>query len=86
MSGKPGCSKDLLDTFARLTGFDGRIVWDTRKPNGQPRRTSSLRRAQERVGFVSATPFEEGLARTIDWYRTISATQSRGTLASDAGT
>jgi len=61
-------------------------VWDTTKPNGQPRRKLDVSRAQERFGFVSATPFEEGLAQTIDWYCTISATHSRGTLALDAGT
>lgn len=65
--------KDLLETIARLTGFDGRIVWDTSKPNGQPRRKLDVSRAQERFGFVSATPFEDGLRRTIDWYCSTSA-------------
>ncbi len=59
--------KDLLETIARLTGFEGRIVWDTSKPNGQPRRKLDVSRAQERFGFVSRTPFESGLQRTIDW-------------------
>ena len=67
MSGKPGCSKDLLDTIARLTGFDGRVVWDTTKPNGQPRRKLDVSRAQERFGFVSGTLFEDELRRTIDY-------------------
>jgi GDP-L-fucose synthase len=70
--------KDLLKTIARLTGFDGRIVWDTTKPNGQPRRKLDVSRAQERFGFVSATPFEDGLRRTIDWYSTVG--MSRGEL------
>jgi GDP-L-fucose synthase len=70
--------KDLLETIARLTGFDGRIVWDTTKPNGQPRRKLDVSRAQERFGFVSATPFEDGLRRTIDWYSTVG--MSRGEL------
>ena len=66
------CIKEMLETIARLTGFDGRIVWDTSKPNGQPRRKLDVSRAQERFGFVSRTPFEEGLRRTVDWYRNIS--------------
>jgi GDP-L-fucose synthase len=60
--------KDLLETIARLTEFDGRIVWDVSKPNGQPRRKLDVSRAQERFGFVSTTAFEIGLERTISWY------------------
>jgi GDP-L-fucose synthase len=63
--------KDLLETIARLTGFDGRIVWDASKPNGQPRRKLDVSRAQERFGFASATPFEEGLRRTVKWYSAV---------------
>ena len=63
--------KDLLETIARLTGFEGRIVWDTSKPNGQPRRKLDVSRARERFGFESQTPFEEGLRRTIEWYLTV---------------
>ena len=70
--------KELLETIARLTGFDGRIVWDTSKPNGQPRRKLDVSRAQERFGFVSRTPFEEGLRRTVDWCSTVG--MSRGEL------
>ena len=61
--------RELLQTIARLTGFQGRIVWDTTKPNGQPRRKLDVSRAQEFFGFSAQTPFEEGLQRTIDWYR-----------------
>ena len=68
--------KDLLETIARLTGCDGRIVWDTSKPNGQPRRKLDVSRAQERFGSVSKTPFENGLQRTVDWCLT--AGMSRG--------
>ncbi|HET9017881.1 MAG TPA: GDP-L-fucose synthase [Thermomicrobiaceae bacterium] len=60
--------KDLTDTIGRLTGFAGDVRWDTTKPNGQPRRRLDVRRAEERFGFRAATPFEEGLVRTIDWY------------------
>lgn len=61
--------KALAELIAELTGFRGRIVWDTTKPNGQPRRSLDTRRAQARFGFVAKTEFREGLRRTIDWYR-----------------
>jgi GDP-L-fucose synthase len=61
--------KDLVTTIARLTGFTGRIVWDPSKPNGQPRRKLDTDRAESAFGFRSHTTFEEGLRRTIDWYR-----------------
>ncbi len=60
--------RDLLQTIARLTNFNGRIVWDTTKPNGQPRRKLDVSRAQAAFGFTSSTGFEEGLRQTIDWY------------------
>ena len=60
--------KDLMETIARLTGFEGEIVWDESKPNGQPRRKLDVSRAEARFGFRSATSFEEGLRRTIAWY------------------
>ena len=62
--------KDLTETIARLTGFGGRIVWDTTKPNGQPRRKLDVSRARERFGFDAKTSFEDGLRRTIEWYLT----------------
>jgi GDP-L-fucose synthase len=61
--------RDLASLIARLTGYEGRIVWDTSKPNGQPRRMLDTTRARERFGFVAKTTFEEGLRRTIEWYR-----------------
>ena len=61
--------RDLLNMIARLTGFDGRIVWDTSKPNGQPRRKLDTMRAEQYFGFRAHTPFEEGLRQTIEWYR-----------------
>ncbi len=61
--------KDLTETIARLCGFHGRIVWDTTKPNGQPRRKLDTSRARAMFGFEATTPFEEGLRRTIEWYR-----------------
>jgi GDP-L-fucose synthase len=59
--------KDLLETITRLTGFMGRILWDTSKPNGQPRRKLDVSRAQECFGFMSRTSFEDGLQLTIEW-------------------
>ena len=61
--------KDLAMLIARLSGFEGRLVWDTSKPNGQPRRGLDTRRASERFGFKAQVDFEEGLRRTIEWYR-----------------
>jgi GDP-L-fucose synthase len=60
--------KDLAELIAELTGFRGRIVWDTTKPNGQPRRCLDTRRAWESFGFRAKTTFREGLRRTIEWY------------------
>ncbi|PYS39046.1 MAG: hypothetical protein DMG14_15455 [Acidobacteria bacterium] len=54
--------------MARLTGFTGRIIWDAAKPDGQPRRGLDTFRALKEVGFRAATPFEDGLRRTIDDY------------------
>jgi GDP-L-fucose synthase len=61
--------KDLVELIAELTGFDGKVTWDTSKPNGQPRRCLDTTRAAELFGFRAATGFREGLRRTIDWYR-----------------
>jgi len=61
--------RDLAELIARLTGFEGKLVWDTNKPNGQPRRALDVSRAEKYFGFHAQMPFEEGLRRTIDWYR-----------------
>jgi len=61
--------KDLVELIARLTGFKGRIVWDTSKPNGQPRRRLNVERAEQEFGFKAQIDFKEGLRRTIDWYK-----------------
>ena len=60
--------RDLAALIARETGFRGRIVWDTTKPNGQPRRCLDTRRAKELFGFEPRTSFEQGLRETIAWY------------------
>jgi len=61
--------KDLVDLIARLTGFKGKIIWDTEKPDGQPRRSLDTQKAFKEFGFKAKTPFEEGLRKTIEWYR-----------------
>lgn len=65
--------KDLMETIARLTGFEGKIVWDTSKPNGQPRRALDTSKAELLFGFRAEMPFEEGLRRTIEWYNAVRA-------------
>jgi GDP-L-fucose synthase len=62
----------LVKLIVELTGFKGRIVWDTTKPDGQPRRMLDTAKAMEAFGFTAATPFEEGLRKTIEWYRRMS--------------
>jgi GDP-L-fucose synthase len=61
--------KDLAEKIVRMTGFQGKLVWDTSKPNGQPRRGLDVNRAEKLFGFRAGMDFEEGLRRTIDWYR-----------------
>ncbi len=68
-SGKEISIKDLAELIARLTGFQGKIAWDTSKPNGQPRRALDTSRAEKFFGFRAQTNFEEGLRRTIEWYQ-----------------
>jgi GDP-L-fucose synthase len=61
--------KDLAELIGEATGFEGDIVWDTSRPNGQPRRKLDTSRAKELFGFEARTPFREGIARTVAWYR-----------------
>jgi GDP-L-fucose synthase len=60
--------RDLVQLIARLTGYEGKVVWDATKPNGQPRRMLDVSRAKERFGFQAKVGFEEGLKKTIAWY------------------
>jgi GDP-L-fucose synthase len=59
---------DLAEVVAELTGFDGEIVWDTSKPNGQPRRRLDTSKAEALFGFRARTSLREGIARTVAWY------------------
>ncbi|MCG3127892.1 MAG: GDP-L-fucose synthase [Phycisphaerae bacterium] len=67
-NGREIAIRDLAKTVAAAVGYTGRIVWDTSKPNGQPRRCLDVSRARELFGFEARTPFDEGLRRTIAWY------------------
>ena len=67
-SGNEVSIKALVEIIARLTGFERRIVWDTTKPNGQPRRSLDTSRAHRLFDFKAQMGLEEGLRQTIDWY------------------
>ena len=60
--------KELVTLIGKLTGFEGKIHWDSSKPDGQPRRCLDVSRAKQEFGFEARTSFEEGLKATIDWY------------------
>ncbi len=64
--------RELAELIARLSGFSGQIVWDKSKPDGQPRRRLDASRAEREFGFKAHTNLEEGLRKTIDWYRDLS--------------
>lgn len=68
-SGNEISIKDLAEMIAYLTGFEGELVWDTTKPNGQPRRALDVNRAKQLFGFHAETSLKEGLKRTIEWYQ-----------------
>lgn len=61
--------KDLVELITRLVGYKGKIVWDASKPDGQPRRMLDTSKAEEYFGFKAKTSFEEGLKKTIQWYK-----------------
>ena len=60
--------KELVHVLSELIGFTGQIRWDTTKPNGQPRRSLDVRRAQREFGFTAGTDFMTGLRRTVEWW------------------
>jgi GDP-L-fucose synthase len=67
--GKEISIRALTEVVASATGFEGNIVWDTSKPNGYPRRRLDTTRAEELFGFRARTPLNEGIERTVAWYR-----------------
>jgi GDP-L-fucose synthase len=60
--------RDLTELIVELTGYQGKIIWDPTKPDGQPRRMLDTSKAFQEFGFQSKTDFREGLKKTIDWY------------------
>jgi GDP-L-fucose synthase len=80
-SGREVTTRELVSLIAGLAGFQGRIVWDTGKPDGQPRRCLDVSKAERLFDFRARTPLEEGLERSIAWYRA-----QRTALAATSGT
>lgn len=60
--------KELVNLIVELTGFNGRVVWDSIKPDGQPRRMLDTSKAEQEFGFKARTDFKKGLQVTVDWY------------------
>jgi len=61
--------RDLVKLIVKMTGFKGKVVWDTAKPDGQPRRRLDVSRIKKEIGFTARVDFAEGLRRTIRWYQ-----------------
>ncbi len=74
-NGREVVIKDLVETIARLTSYQGEIRWQSDKPDGQPRRQLDTTRAFEKFGFRAQTSLEDGLRKTIDWYEASSRAQ-----------
>jgi GDP-L-fucose synthase len=68
-SGREVTIKELVNLIAKLTKFEGQIIWDFSKPDGQPRRYLDTTRAKAEFGFEAKKGLEEGLSKTIDWYK-----------------
>jgi GDP-L-fucose synthase len=67
-SGREITIKDLTELVAKLSRFEGQIIWDSSKPDGQPRRCLDVSRAKNAMGFAAKTTLEAGLKKTIDWF------------------
>ena len=61
--------KELAELIQSIVGFEGEIIWDTSKPNGQPRRCLDVSNAKEEFGFTADTSLKEGLELTYEWYK-----------------
>jgi GDP-L-fucose synthase len=68
-SGEEITIRELTERIASLTGFNGELLWDERQPDGQPRRRLDTSRARDWFDFEATTPLDDGLRRTIDWFR-----------------
>lgn len=60
--------RDLAGLIAKHTGFAGEVVWDTTKPNGQPRRMLDIARARDKFGWTARVPFDDGIEKTVQWW------------------
>ena len=67
--------KELVERIAEITGFKGKLIWDSSKPDGQPRRKLDTSKAREEFGFKASMPLESGLKETIDWYHSVQTTK-----------
>jgi nucleoside-diphosphate-sugar epimerase len=67
-AGREVTIRELIETIGKLTGYAGSIVWDTTKPDGQPRRMLETSRARDWFGFEADVELEDGLATTIAWW------------------
>jgi len=75
-SGKEITIRDLVKTVAEAARYRGEVIWDTSKPDGQPRRTLDTRHARVEFGFIAKTSLKQGIKRTVDFYQKQSATVS----------
>ncbi len=66
--------KDLVEKIKSLVGYKGKVIWDTTKPNGQPRRMLDVSRAKDEFGYTAKTDFDAGLRQTIKWYQSVNLT------------
>jgi GDP-L-fucose synthase len=72
-SGQEIAIRDLAALIARIAGYDGQVVWDTSKPNGQPRRRLATDRARDWLGFEAAVTLEDGISEVVRWYEASSS-------------
>ena len=75
-TGKEITIKDLVNLVAQLAGFEGKIIWDTTRPDGQPRRCLDTSKAKQEFGFEAKTDLASGLRKTIDWYKNFNQVKS----------
>jgi GDP-L-fucose synthase len=83
-NGREVMIRELVETIVKLTGFKGEIRWQPSRPDGQPRRRLDVTRALEKFGFSARTSLEDGLRRTIEWYKNSSNSQESGVRSQES--
>ena len=83
-TGREVLIKDLVEMIVGLTGFEGRIAWDASKPDGQPRRCLDTSKAERMMDWTAGVKLEDGLKKTIDFYRENQDRGARGHLRQEA--